>query len=185
MRHLIDLVIYLALVIILYDCGSHRTIAANPPSAPLGKYTILEVKNVGSNIQNEDALEAAEEFPEMIVNRFVNYKDQHPQEMFFSQITRVTDEINQVLVLDCILVGYEKGSRAKRYFFNCFGLGKAYTTLQCLFIEKATGQHAVHFARNLPHLGYCRLSRLILSSTSEGIWGFLILSGLDSNVLKS
>jgi len=143
MRHLIDLVIYLALVIILYDCGSRRTIAVNQPSAPLGKYTILEVKNVGSNIQNEDALEAAEEFPEMIVNRFVNYKDRHPQEMFFSQITRATDEINRVLVLDCILVGYEKGSRAKRYFFNCFGLGKAYTTLQCSFIEKATGQQVL------------------------------------------
>ncbi len=40
-------------------------------------------------------------------------------------------------------MGYEKGSRAKRYFFNCFGLGKAYTTLQCSFIEKATGQQVL------------------------------------------
>lgn len=52
-------------------------------------------------------------------------------------MVRETDQIDGVLVLDGIIISYEKGSRAKRYFIG-FGSGKAYCTIQSVFTDKKT-----------------------------------------------
>lgn len=139
MRKLNSLLFYLFFVIVLYGCTSHRVIVDEPTVVPMKKYNILEVKDVGSKIQEEEALEAARKFREMIVNGFVRYNTLYPNQKLFSQITPSTDETNRVLLLDCIILSYEKGSRAKRYFFG-FGAGKASSILQCVFIDKTTSQ---------------------------------------------
>ncbi len=60
----------------------------------------------------------------------------------FSEVLRSTDKSDGVLVLDGVVISFEKGSRAKRYFIG-FGAGKAFCTIQATFTNKATGETVV------------------------------------------
>ena len=72
----------------------------------------------------------------MIVDSISEYNRKHPDAALLSA-TSASDETDQVLVMKSVLLSYEKGSRAARYFLG-IGAGKAYCTIQSSFADKKT-----------------------------------------------
>lgn len=139
MRRLTFSTFLLALVFLLSSCASHRYVIVEPQSASLKEFTVLEIKDFDSNLKEETALEVAGKLPAMIVHGIKDYNIKHPDAKLFSEVTQTTEQTDNVLVIDGLLLSYEEGSRAKRYWLG-FGAGKAYCTIQCTFINKKTGE---------------------------------------------
>lgn len=134
--------VFIALCLVFLGSGcasSHRYMVVEPPTTALNNYTTLEVQECKSNLQEEDAIKVAEEIPGMIVEALAKYNEKHPEAMLFSKVTKASDQTAQVLVMENVLVSYEKGSQAARYFIG-MGAGKAYCTIQSRFIDKSTGE---------------------------------------------
>lgn len=135
--------IALCLVCLVSGCASsHRYMIVEPPTTALNNYTTLEIQECKSNLQEEDAIKVAEEIPDMIVDALANYNKNHPDAMLFSEVVRASDQTAQVLVMENVLVSYEKGSQAARYFVG-MGAGKAYCTIQSRFVDKSTGEQVL------------------------------------------
>lgn len=142
MHRMVHAALMVVLAATLSGCASHRYVIIDPPNTPLENYTVLEVKDFESHLQEDDAVKVAGELPEMIVRELQEYNSKHPKSTLFSQVTRFSEDSAQVLVLEGVLLSYEKGSQAKRHFIG-MGPGKAYCTVQCTFIDKTTGQQVL------------------------------------------
>lgn len=139
MRRMIIASFSFMLVLGLFGCASHRYVIVEPQSTSLKEFSVLEVKEFESNLKEEAALDVASKLPEMIINGINEYNASHPDAKLFSEVTKETDRIEDVLAVEGLLLSYEKGSRAKRYWIG-FGSGKAYCTVQCTFIDKRTNK---------------------------------------------
>jgi len=127
-------------MLLLAGCmSSNRYVIIDPSSASLRNYPILEVRDFKSNLSEPEAVALAGEFPSMIVDGLNKYNIDHPDKQLFKQIVRQHTGTDGVVVMESTLLSYEKGSKAARYFIG-FGAGKAYCTIQSVFIDKATGK---------------------------------------------
>lgn len=69
----------------------------------------------------------------------MEHREQNPENITYSAVTLDTDQAAGVLLMQGTVISYEEGSRAKRYWIG-FGAGKAYCTIQVVFIDKETGE---------------------------------------------
>ena len=137
-----------AFVALLSSCSSERYVIIDPAVRPLSEYTVLEVAEFDSNLQEDDALAVAQELPQMLVARLEVFRETNPDHKFFKRVLQSSNVVEAgladqpVLLLEGSLLSYEPGSQAKRYFLG-LGSGKAYCTAQCRFIDKATGEQVL------------------------------------------
>ena len=122
----------------LPGCSSHRYLVNDPVERPLGNYTTVEVGSFASNVSNDAARNLAASMPERIVSELQKAKLAKTDKPLFEKVTSSQDGKGSVLSLTGTIMSLEEGSRAKRYFVG-FGSGKAYTTVECLFVDKTTG----------------------------------------------
>ncbi len=126
------------LVFMLNACASSRYTVLEPATEPLTSFTVLEIKDFTSNLSDEDSVNLANRFADQLHLAIQDERKENPGESIFRDVVRSTDQSDSVLVLDGVLISFEKGSRAKRYFIG-FGAGKAYCTIQATFTNKETG----------------------------------------------
>jgi hypothetical protein len=126
------------LVFILNACASARYTVLEPAKEPLTNFEVLEIKDFTSNLSDEDSVNLANRFADQLHLAILDERKENPDESIFREVVRGTDQSDSVLVLDGVVVSFEKGSRAKRYFIG-FGAGKAYCTIQATFTNKETG----------------------------------------------
>jgi hypothetical protein len=139
------ILVFAALVFFLVGfsgCTSGRSIIVEPSTVPLKNFSTLEVLDCGSNVQEEHALNLAKEFPNLVVTKLVEFNKGHSSSPLFANVIRSTDETGRVLQMKSVLLSYEKGSKAARYFIG-FGSGKASCMVQCTFIDKGTGEQVL------------------------------------------
>ena len=135
--------VLLLLLLLLSGCmSSNRYVIIDPSTAALRNYSVLEVRDFRSNLSEPEAIALAGEFPSMIVSGINDYNARHSDARLFSEVTRMKPGTYRVLVMESTLLSYEKGSRAARYFIG-FGAGKAYCTIQSVFIDKTTGKQVL------------------------------------------
>jgi len=121
----------LLILLTLAGCSSHRVVVITPATEALENFSVLEVERFATNVQEVDQ-EALSGIPDEIVKKVSDLRK-------FREVTRSTDSSVGVLVMKGTILSYEKGSRTKRYLLG-LGAGKAYVTVQCVLINKATGQ---------------------------------------------
>lgn len=126
-------IVILVAVGLFVGCSSHRAVVVDPmQGARLGDFSRLEIPafdttlsgDLDPQLLTEIPLEASEKIRELGLYQEVSGN-------------AATDE--GVLRMEGTVISYEKGSRAKRYLIG-MGSGKAYTTVQCTFKNKQTGQ---------------------------------------------
>lgn len=83
--------------------------------------------------------ELAARFADKLYENVMAHREENPDKVIFDKVVRHTDETEGVAVLNGVVVSYEKGSRAKRYWIG-FGAGKAYCTIRSTFTDKSTGE---------------------------------------------
>ena len=69
----------------------------------------------------------------------MNHRENNPEDIVYKEVVLSTDKTTDVLLMQGTVISYEEGSRAKRYWIG-FGSGKAYCTIQVIFINKETGE---------------------------------------------
>jgi hypothetical protein len=126
-------------VFLLNACGSSRYTILEPAKEPLTSFEVLEIKNFTSNLSDEDSINLANRFADQLHLAVMDDRKKNPGESIFREVVRSTDQSHSVLALDGVVVSFEKGSRAKRYWIG-FGAGKAYCTIQATFTNKETGE---------------------------------------------
>ena len=114
----------------------------DPPTSQLTQYKVLEVDEFTTHLQEDEAKKVAVELPNQIVQEITNYNQSHSDKPLFVRAIRETETVERVLVLKGIVISYEPGSSAKRYFIG-LGSGKAYCTVQCQFFDKKTGRQVL------------------------------------------
>ncbi len=117
-------VIGLFLVFILSGCGSSRYTVLVPATEPLKNFEVLEIRSFTSNLTDEDSVELANRFADQLHQAVMDERKRNPGESIFRDVVRSTERDDSVLVLDGVVISFEKGSRAARYFIG-FGAGKA------------------------------------------------------------
>ena len=100
---------------------------------------MLEIHEFTSNLNDADSVDLANRFASQLYAEVLENRKENPGDTVFDEVVRSTDRTDGVLVLEGIVVSFEKGSRAKRYWIG-FGAGKAYCTIQATFTNKATGE---------------------------------------------
>ncbi len=120
-------------------CGSSRYTILEPASEPLESFSVLEIHEFTSNLNDEDSVNLANRFASQLYTAVLENREENPSDTVFDDVVRGTDQTDGVLVLEGVVVSFEKGSRAKRYWIG-FGAGKAYCTIQATFTNKATGE---------------------------------------------
>ena len=130
------------LAITLSGCGSSRYTVLEPAKGPLTDYDILQINDFTSNLNDEDSVNLAGRFADQLHAAIMKERAERPGQSIFDEVVRATDATDSVLVLDGVVVSFEKGSRAKRYFIG-FGSGKAYCTIHATFKNKVTGEEIV------------------------------------------
>ena len=129
----------LLLVSVLSACASSRYTVLKPVTEPLTKFEILEIRDFTSNLTDEDSVDLANRFADQLHQAVMDDRKKNPGESIFRDVVRSTEQDDSVLVLDGVVISFEKGSRAARYFIG-FGAGKAYCTIQATFSNKETGE---------------------------------------------
>lgn len=127
------------LVFILSGCASSRYTVLEPASEPLSSFEILEITDFTSNLSDENSVELANRFADQLHQAILDERKKNPGGSTFREVVRNIQQNDSVLVLDGVVISFEKGSRALRYFVG-FGAGKAYCTIQSTFTNKETGE---------------------------------------------
>jgi len=130
------------LLFALSGCGSSRYTVLEPAKGPLTEYEVLEINDFTSNLNDADSVDLAGRFADQLHAAIMKDRAERPGQSIFDEVVRGTDATDSVLVLDGVVVSFEKGSRAKRYFIG-FGSGKAYCTIQATFKNKVTGEEVL------------------------------------------
>lgn len=120
-------------------CGSSRYTMIEPPKKSVSDFEVLEIKDFTSSLSDQDSRDLAGRFANQLHTEVLKEREKNPGQTIFSEVVRSTDRKDRVLVLDGVVVSFEKGSRAKRYFIG-FGAGKAFCTIQSTFTDKVTGE---------------------------------------------
>jgi len=123
-------------------CSSGRYIITEPIKTPLKSFDVLEIKDCVSNQQEPRAVELASSFSDTLARRIEAYNKEHPKTPLFKTVTRSSYLNDRVLVLEPVLLSYEKGSGLARYMIG-FGAGKASCTVRCDFKDKAAGSQVL------------------------------------------
>lgn len=123
----------LAAVALMTACSSHRSTVEEPFRGPrhLSDYKILEMPDLESVVKGEFDAEVLREIPERTMIELREAR-------IFREVTRGTDRTENVLVLEGVVVSYERGKRWKRAVLPTRA-GKAYCTLKVTFRDKASG----------------------------------------------
>lgn len=130
------------LVFILSACASSRYTILEPANEPLNSFEVLEIKDFTSNLSDNDSTDLANRFADQLYSAIQEERKKNPGASTFKDVVRHTDLVDSVLVLNGVVVSFEKGSRAKRYFIG-FGAGKAYCTIQATFTNKKNGEEVL------------------------------------------
>lgn len=125
-------------IAILTGCSSHRYVVNEPVARPLGSFDSVEVATFGTNVSSDPARSLAAELPQRIVTSLQKAKNSKTSKPLFNQVTIAPNGKGNVLSISGTILSLEEGSRAKRYFVG-FGSGKAFTTVECTFIDKSSG----------------------------------------------
>jgi hypothetical protein len=125
-------------VFLLNACGSSHYTVLQPANEPLANFEILEIKDFTSNLADADSIDLANRFADQLYTAVMEDRKETPGASIFRDVVRSTDETKSVLVLNGVVVSFDKGSRAKRYWIG-FGAGKAFCTIQATFTNKETG----------------------------------------------
>jgi hypothetical protein len=120
-------------------CASHRYTVVEPPEKPLTSYSILEIAEFKTNLNDAESKELADRFAGRLYRAIMEYREENPTNRAFQEITLDTGQTKGVLLMEGTVISYEEGSRAKRYWIG-FGSGKAYCTIQVVFVDKETGE---------------------------------------------
>ena len=120
-------------------CGSSRYTMVEPPKQAVTDFEVLEIRDFTSTLSDEDSRELAGRFANQLHAEVMKDRERNPGQTIFSEVVRATDRSDKVLVLDGVVISFEKGSRAKRFFIG-YGSGKAFCTIQSTFTDKVTGQ---------------------------------------------
>lgn len=123
----------------LTACASHHYTVVEPAKATLSSYSVLEIPEFTTSLVDEESRVLADRFAGRLHQAIREHRAKNPDKIVFDEVTLGTERSDGVLVMQGSVVSYEKGSRAKRYFIG-FGAGKAYCTIQAVFIDKATGE---------------------------------------------
>jgi hypothetical protein len=121
------------------SCASHKYTVLQPPSKELTDYQTLEISDFTTTLGDDESKELAARFADKLYENVMAHREEEPDKVIFDKVVRQTDETKGVAVLDGMVVSYEKGSRAKRYWIG-FGAGKAYCTIRSTFTDKSTGE---------------------------------------------
>jgi hypothetical protein len=133
-------IVFLAFIIALTSgCASHKYTVLEPPSKELTEYQILEIRDFTTYLGDAESKELAARFADKLYENIMAHREQSPDKVIFQKVVRHTDETEGVAVLNGVVVSYEKGSRAKRYWIG-FGAGKAYCTIRSTFTDKSTDE---------------------------------------------
>lgn len=135
----ISLIIITAAVAVSSGCASHKYTVLEPASKDLTEYQILEIRDFTTYLGDEESKELAARFADKLYQNVMEHRAENPEKVIFDKVVRHTDETERVAVLNGVVVSYEKGSRAKRYWIG-FGAGKAYCTIRSTFTDKSTDE---------------------------------------------
>lgn len=127
------------LAVTVSGCGSSRYTMIEPPKKSVTDFEVLEIRDFTSALSDEDSRNLAGRFANQLHAAVLKDREKKPDQTVFKEVVRSTDRSDKVLVLDGVVVSFEKGSRAKRYFIG-FGAGKAFCTIQSTFTDKTTGE---------------------------------------------
>jgi len=120
-------------------CASHRYTVVEPPTKSLTDYSVLEIPEFKTNLNDAESTELARRFADRLHLAVMNHRENNPDDIVYKEVTLGTDQTTDVLLMQGTIISYEEGSRAKRYWIG-FGSGKAYCTIQAVFINKETGE---------------------------------------------
>jgi hypothetical protein len=123
-------------------CGSSRYTMIEPPKKSVTDFEVLEIRDFTSSLADQDSRDLAGKFANQLHAEVMKEREKNPGQTVFNEVVRATDRSDRVLMLDGVVISFEKGSRAKRYFIG-FGAGKAFCTIQSTFTDKATGEVVV------------------------------------------
>ncbi len=135
----IGLVIVMTAVAVASGCASHKYTVLEPPSKDLTDYQILEIREFTTNLGDPESKEIAALFADKLYENVMEHRRENPDQVIFDEVVRHTDEVESVAVLDGVVISYEEGSRAKRYWIG-FGAGKAFCTIRSTFTDKSTDE---------------------------------------------
>lgn len=139
MRKLISVISIIFIIVGATSCASHKYTVLEPPSKELTDYQILEIRDYTTNLGDKESKELASVFADKLHENVMAHRKESPDKVIFDKVVRHTDETKGVAILDGVIVSYEKGSQAKRYWIG-FGAGKAYCTIRSTFTDKSTGE---------------------------------------------
>jgi len=126
------------IALLLNACGSSHYTVLQPANEPLEAFEVLEIRDFTSNLSDADSIDLANRFADQLYAAVMQHRREDPGSSIFRDVVRNTKESDSVLALNGVVISFDKGSRAKRYWIG-FGAGKAYCTIQATFTNKATG----------------------------------------------
>lgn len=134
----------LTYMLILLVIGSitgctHRYTVVELPTKSLTDYSVLEIPQFKSNLNDARSRGLASKFDGRLRWAIMKHREKNPEGIVYEEVTLNTDKTEGVLLMQGTITSYEEGSRAKRYWIG-FGAGKAYCTIQIIFINKVTGE---------------------------------------------
>ena len=135
---------FLTYMLILLVIGSvtgctHRYTVVELPTKSLTDYRVLEISTFESNLNDARSRGLASKFAARLRWAIMKHREKKPEDVVYEEVTLNTDKTEGVLLMQGTITSYEEGSRAKRYWIG-FGAGKAYCTIQIIFINKETGE---------------------------------------------
>jgi len=117
----------------------HRYTVVEPPTRSLADYSVLEISEFKTKLKDAKSRELTNRFAYKLRWAIKNYREKTPEGVIYEEVTLNTDKTRGVLLMQGTILRYEEGSRAKRYWIG-LGAGKAYCTIQVIFIDKETGE---------------------------------------------
>lgn len=131
-------------MLMLFVIGSitgcfHRYTVEEHPTQSLTDYSILEISEFTTNLNDSKSRGFANRFAYRLHWAVKNHREKNPEDIVYEEVTLNTDKTRGVLLMQGTIIRYEEGSQALRYWIG-LGAGKAHCKIQVVFINKETGE---------------------------------------------
>jgi hypothetical protein len=126
----------LILIVFVTGCAAGRTQIIQPTKVGFKNYRILEIADFKNYVGSKVPSGMCKRLPDSIANKVATLN-------LFQAVNRITvvnewKSETKTLVIEGIVVEYEPGDQAKRWFGGFTGYGKGFVTVQLTAIDKST-----------------------------------------------
>ena len=99
MKNILTYMLILFVIGSITGCASHRYTVIEPPTQSLADYSVLEISEFKTNLNDAESRELANRFAGRLHKAVMSHRENNPEDIAYKEVTLNTDKTMGVLLM--------------------------------------------------------------------------------------